>query len=259
MDAFCTLPPQSVRDEITRQFSSAKAWCDVLASGAAAPLYFKARALECALVLANASRVTREHINEFVRASFEKYIRSTAAAGEAVGAVGAQSLGEPGTQMTLKTFHFAGVASMNVTLGVPRIKEIINASSNISTPIITVDLENNASERSARIVKGRIEKLVLRDIVENVECIHDADGHNIIFKLARDAIEKLHLDITAATVAMAVMKSKRITKVKELHVDYDLNDWSIEVHVPFFDPDKSHRHHRLRNRGVGPRVPFQDP
>lgn len=44
-----------------------------------------------------------------------------------MGAVGAQSIGEPGTQMTLKTFHFAGVASMNVTLGVPRIKEIINA------------------------------------------------------------------------------------------------------------------------------------
>ncbi|KAF1790063.1 RNA polymerase Rpb1, domain 5 [Phytophthora cactorum] len=48
--------------------------------------------------------------------------------GEAVGAVGAQSISEPGTQMTLKTFHFAGVASMNVTLGVPRLKEIINAS-----------------------------------------------------------------------------------------------------------------------------------
>lgn len=59
-------------------------------------------------------------------------------AGSTVGAFGAQSIGEPGTQMTLKTFHFAGVASMNVTLGVPRIKEIINAGKNISTPIITV-------------------------------------------------------------------------------------------------------------------------
>ena len=57
--------------------------------------------------------------------------------GEAVGAIAAQSIGEPATQMTLKTFHFAGVASMNVTLGVPRIKEIINATKCISTPIIT--------------------------------------------------------------------------------------------------------------------------
>lgn len=59
-------------------------------------------------------------------------------AGSTVGAFGAQSIGEPGTQMTLKTFHFAGVASMNVTLGVPRIKEIINASKTISTPIVDV-------------------------------------------------------------------------------------------------------------------------
>ena len=58
--------------------------------------------------------------------------------GSTVGAVGAQSIGEPGTQMTLKTFHFAGVASMNVTLGVPRIKEIINGARNISTPIMKV-------------------------------------------------------------------------------------------------------------------------
>ena len=55
-----------------------------------------------------------------------------------MGAFGAQSIGEPGTQMTLKTFHFAGVASMNITLGVPRIKEIINHSKNISTPIMDV-------------------------------------------------------------------------------------------------------------------------
>ena len=53
-----------------------------------------------------------------------------------MGAFGAQSIGEPGTQMTLKTFHFAGVASMNITQGVPRIKEIINASKNISTPVM---------------------------------------------------------------------------------------------------------------------------
>ena len=59
-------------------------------------------------------------------------------AGSTVGAFGAQSIGEPGTQMTLKTFHFAGVASMNITLGVPRIKEIINHSKSISTPIMDV-------------------------------------------------------------------------------------------------------------------------
>ena len=71
-----------------------------------------------------------------------------------MGAIGAQSIGEPGTQMTLKTFHFAGVASMNITLGVPRIKEIINASKNISTPIITASLVSENDVKAARVVKG---------------------------------------------------------------------------------------------------------
>jgi DNA-directed RNA polymerase III subunit RPC1 len=66
--------------------------------------------------------------------------------------------------MTLKTFHFAGVASMNVTLGVPRIKEIINASKNISTPIISCKLVTADSEASARIVKARLEKTLLGDV-----------------------------------------------------------------------------------------------
>ncbi len=75
--------------------------------------------------------------------------------------MGAQSISEPGTQMTLKTFHFAGVASMNVTLGVPRLKEIINASKRISTPIITAKLVQDDNKTSARIVKATIEKTTL--------------------------------------------------------------------------------------------------
>jgi len=66
--------------------------------------------------------------------------------------------------MTLKTFHFAGVASMNVTLGVPRIKEIINAAKVISTPIIAAEMVNPEEEYSARIVKGRVERTILKDV-----------------------------------------------------------------------------------------------
>lgn len=84
--------------------------------------------------------------------------------GTAVGAIAATSIGEPSTQMTLKTFHFAGVASMNITQGVPRIKEIINAVRNISTPIITVALADEKDERLARRVKARIERTTLGKI-----------------------------------------------------------------------------------------------
>ena len=84
-----------------------------------------------------AQTLTKQQLQHFLDECFRRYRRAVAEPGSAVGAMGAQSIGEPGTQMTLKTFHFAGIASMNVTLGVPRIKEIINASKVISTPAMS--------------------------------------------------------------------------------------------------------------------------
>ena len=129
----------------------------------------------------NKSKVTEEQVRTFLGICWEKYVKAKmepgmlhlllipqlcthSHIGSTVGAVGAQSIGEPGTQMTLKTFHFAGVASMNVTLGVPRIKEIINASKTINTPIISSRLVAADSEISARVVKGRLEKTYLGDV-----------------------------------------------------------------------------------------------
>lgn len=66
--------------------------------------------------------------------------------------------------MTLKTFHFAGVASMNITQGVPRIQEIINASKTISTPIISTQLLKDDDPEYARQVKGRVEKTTLGEV-----------------------------------------------------------------------------------------------
>ena len=60
---------------------------------------------------------------------------------EAVGVIAAQSIGEPGTQMTMRTFHYAGVAEINVTLGLPRLIEIMDARKEPSTPTMTVFLE----------------------------------------------------------------------------------------------------------------------
>ena len=70
---------------------------------------------------------------------------SQAMPGEMVGALAAQSLGEPATQMTLNTFHYAGVSAKNVTLGVPRLKDIINISKRPKTPSLTVFLIGDAA------------------------------------------------------------------------------------------------------------------
>lgn len=74
--------------------------------------------------------------------------------GEMVGALAAQSLGEPATQMTLNTFHYAGVSAKNVTLGVPRLKEIINVSKRPKTPSLTIFLRGQAA-RDAEKCKVR--------------------------------------------------------------------------------------------------------
>ena len=109
------------------------------------------------------TKMSRSTLVAFIEACLKKYDRAKVEPGSAVGAVAAQSIGEPGTQMTLKTFHFAGVAGMSITQGVPRIKEIINASKVISTPVISCDLISK-DEIAARVVKGRIEQTFLRDV-----------------------------------------------------------------------------------------------
>ncbi|CAB0005729.1 unnamed protein product [Nesidiocoris tenuis] len=136
--------------------------------------------------------------------------------GTAVGALAAQSIGEPGTQMTLKTFHFAGVASMNITQGVPRIKEIINASKNISTPIITAHLENDTDPEFARQVKGRIEKTTLGEVSEFIEEVYVPYDCFLLIKLDIERIRLLKLEVDAESIKFSICTSK--LKIKPTQV-----------------------------------------
>jgi DNA-directed RNA polymerase III subunit RPC1 len=95
--------------------------------------------------------------------------------------------------MTLKTFHFAGVASMNVTLGVPRIKEVINAARAISTPIIEAPLEQAGSLLLARTVKARVEKTALGDVAGCIEEVFGPDGAYIEVSLHAPTLEALQV------------------------------------------------------------------
>lgn len=76
----------------------------------------------------------------------EEYREALVEPGECVGLVAAESIGEPGTQMTLNTFHLAGVAEMNVTVGLPRIIEILDARKEISTPMMEIYLKSPYSK-----------------------------------------------------------------------------------------------------------------
>nr|AOE43186.1 RNA polymerase III largest subunit [Cavenderia deminutiva] len=163
-------------------------------------------------------RITTTQMDLFLDICLDKYNRAKIEPGTAVGAVGAQSIGEPGTQMTLKTFHFAGVASMNVTLGVPRIKEIINAAKTISTPIITANLNCSDDVRSARIVSGRIEKTTLGQVAVYIKEVFRHGGCFVVIKLDRDFIDSLQLEVDSGTVKRSILATRAL-KLKEKNVE----------------------------------------
>lgn len=154
----------------------------------------------------------------FFRMVARKVARATAEPGTAVGALGAQSIGEPGTQMTLKTFHFAGVASMNITQGVPRIKEIINASKAISTPIITAELVSNRDLVAARIVKARIERTLLGEVAEYIKEVYEKDVAYISIRLDEETLRKVQLDVDAPKVARRLLLTPKL-KLKVHHIE----------------------------------------
>ena len=97
------------------------------------------------------------------------YARAHVEAGEAVGTVAAQSVGEPGTQMTMRTFHYAGVMELNVTLGLPRLIEIVDARKKIATPTMDIYFteEKRHDEEFVKTLATKISKSTVNDVLSD--------------------------------------------------------------------------------------------
>ena len=171
-------------------------------------------------VINNICSITKIQLDEFFKELWIKYTKAKVDPGEAVGAVAGQSIGEPATQMTLKTFHFAGVASMNITSGIPRIKEIINYTQKISTPVIYAKLVQEDDITAAKIVKGRIEKIKLERVCKYIKEIISPEGCYIKVKLDKEYINSSHLEITIQKIRESILlnKKKLNLKLRENHV-----------------------------------------
>ncbi|XP_066483326.1 DNA-directed RNA polymerase I subunit RPA1 [Tiliqua scincoides] len=100
-----------------------------------------------------------------------KWQQSLCDPGEAVGLLAAQSIGEPSTQMTLNTFHFAGRGEMNVTLGIPRLREILMvASANIKTPMMSIPVLNTKKAyKKVRRLKKQLTRVYLGEVLEKID------------------------------------------------------------------------------------------
>ena len=123
-----------------------------------------------------------------VRQRFEKALAN---AGESVGTIAAQSIGEPATQMTLNTFHFAGVGSKNVTLGVPRLREIINVAKNVKTPSMTVFLKPGMGndDHKAKEVLSSLEHTTLGSVTSFTQIVYDPQPTTSIIPEDKDWVE----------------------------------------------------------------------
>lgn len=151
-----------------------------------------------------------------------EYRESLAEPGECVGLVTAESIGEPGTQMTLNTFHFAGVSEMNVTTGLPRLIEILDARSEISTKMMEIFLKKPYSEgKDIRMLAESLKETKLREYIKEIS-INVADT-----KMRIELEEKELKDrrMNAAKIAAVLSKS---TGLKGVDIKLD-KDGSIKV------------------------------
>ncbi|ADN36487.1 DNA-directed RNA polymerase, subunit A'' [Methanolacinia petrolearia DSM 11571] len=140
---------------------------------------------------------SENQFNEIMNRIFEEYGKTRIEPCEAVGIIAAQSIGEPGTQMTMRTFHYAGVAEINVTLGLPRLIEIMDARKSPSTPTMTIFLEEGYSDNRdrAREVSWQIEAAHLHEFgdikTDMVEMVVEVVLNKDVCKKRKISVEEI--------------------------------------------------------------------
>ena len=155
--------------------------------------------------------VSSEQLAEIISQVASDYEHSKVEPCEAVGVVAAQSIGEPGTQMTMRTFHYAGVAEINVTLGLPRLIEIVDARKIPSTPTMTIKLNQDyAHDRDlAREVAWAIESTSLLHLGSIAT---DLAEMNVIIELNPDAMEQRKITVDEVAVRLKEETKREVSK-----------------------------------------------
>ena len=123
-------------------------------------------------------RITKTQYYELLKKIKLQFYKSRVSPGEMVGAIAAQSIGEPATQMTLNTFHFAGVsAKSNVTRGIPRLRELLHITKNLKSPSIKIILKEEYNDKNkSNFIKNQLEYTTLRDIVVSSDIHFDPNN-----------------------------------------------------------------------------------
>ena len=146
----------------------------------------------------NKHELSEGQIAEILHTTEEVYRRARVEPCEAVGTIAAQSIGEPGTQMTMRTFHYAGVADINVTLGLPRLIEIVDARKVPDTPMMTIYLDQeSARDREKALQLGwEIEATRVSDIAD---ILTDTDEMQIYLEFDDRVLEQRNISLDDVT------------------------------------------------------------
>jgi len=159
-----------------------------------------------------AKGISQSKLKKILDKITEEYENAKVSPGEAVGLVSAESIGEPGTQMTLNTFHFAGVAEMNVTMGLPRIIEILDGRKEPETPAMEIFLKQPYSkgkdikEFALNIKETKLGEVALEFSISLVDA-------EIEVKLDKEKIKRIGL--TNAQIVAAISKQMKGFNVKD--------------------------------------------
>ncbi|MGZ8888101.1 MAG: DNA-directed RNA polymerase subunit A'' [Halobacteriota archaeon] len=150
-------------------------------------------------------QLSDDEINEVLEITKNVYKRSKVEPCEAVGTIAAQSIGEPGTQMTMRTFHYAGVADINVTLGLPRLIEIVDARKVPDTPMMTIFIDaESANDRDKALQLGwEIEATHVSDIAD---ILADTDEMQIYLEFDDRALQQRNVNLDAVVSKLEMLQ-----------------------------------------------------
>lgn len=158
-------------------------------------------------------KLTDPKIKKALERTKENYESSKIQPGEAIGIVTAESFGEPSTQMVLRTFHFAGVSEMNITVGLPRVIEIFDARKEISTPIMEVYLNKKYSQSPSKVkeIANKIKGNTLSDLAS--EFLLNIMENKVEVKLSRKKLQEM--DINSKQIADTITSSLKTVVVEQ--------------------------------------------
>ncbi|KII63420.1 DNA-directed RNA polymerase I subunit RPA1 [Thelohanellus kitauei] len=176
-----------------------------------------------------------KHFEELM---YLKYAKCLSSPGEAVGILAGQSIGEPSTQMTLNTFHFAGRGDMNVTLGIPRLREIFFAAgSNIKTPLVSVKVhENEECLLAAHKLADKLNPIPLSKLIKSIDMrtnyikISDTTCKVINFQMnfiSKSKMKALNLKTSNLIEFLKETFVKKITRTIQINIHKNLRGANV--------------------------------